>query len=297
MQNGTGYAVGNPSTATLNITDNDFAFKADNTGGSSGGNPFMAEDPCSCNGDQVLNADGSVATVGTFEETVTITGTAGLQVRVAAATGMLNTTLPAMMTETSAGTYEITFNHTDRVGYSISRFEFSNNGGVGFSTVTDGTNPVTISNVCAYPRVVCNVVIPSSITPNDPPITLSLNETSTDVSFTPLTGFPRFTVNGNPATIFDPSDPTLNLGNYTIVGTFDIMAGTGQGGTTSNPAIPIDKDNDANTGVCPVRLTKTPFTLNPAPIPTMSEWGLIIFGLLVLNMGVFFIRKKEWGKV
>ena len=29
------------------------------------------------------------------------------------------------------------------------------------------------------------------------------------------------------------------------------------------------------------------------PIPTMSEWGLIIFGLLMLNLGVFFIRRKE----
>lgn len=29
------------------------------------------------------------------------------------------------------------------------------------------------------------------------------------------------------------------------------------------------------------------------PIPTMSEWGLLIFGLLVLNLGVFGIRRKE----
>ncbi len=30
-----------------------------------------------------------------------------------------------------------------------------------------------------------------------------------------------------------------------------------------------------------------------APIPTMSQWGLIIFGLLSLNLGVFFMYKKE----
>ena len=29
------------------------------------------------------------------------------------------------------------------------------------------------------------------------------------------------------------------------------------------------------------------------PIPTMSEWGLMIFGLLVMNMSVFFVRRKE----
>lgn len=29
------------------------------------------------------------------------------------------------------------------------------------------------------------------------------------------------------------------------------------------------------------------------PIPTLSEWGLLITGLLVLNLGLFFVRKKE----
>lgn len=31
----------------------------------------------------------------------------------------------------------------------------------------------------------------------------------------------------------------------------------------------------------------------PEPIPTMSEWGLMIFGLLVLNLGVIFLRRRE----
>lgn len=30
-----------------------------------------------------------------------------------------------------------------------------------------------------------------------------------------------------------------------------------------------------------------------APVPTMSEWGLMIFGLLVLNVSVFYIREQE----
>lgn len=29
------------------------------------------------------------------------------------------------------------------------------------------------------------------------------------------------------------------------------------------------------------------------PVPTMSQWGLLIFGLLVLNLGIVFIYKKE----
>jgi hypothetical protein len=30
----------------------------------------------------------------------------------------------------------------------------------------------------------------------------------------------------------------------------------------------------------------------PNPIPTMSEWGIIILGLLIMNMGIFFIQRK-----
>ena len=30
-----------------------------------------------------------------------------------------------------------------------------------------------------------------------------------------------------------------------------------------------------------------------ATIPTMSEWGLMIFGLLILNMSVVFLRRRE----
>jgi len=33
--------------------------------------------------------------------------------------------------------------------------------------------------------------------------------------------------------------------------------------------------------------------IEEAPIPTMSEWGLIIFGLLILNLGLISIRRKE----
>jgi len=29
------------------------------------------------------------------------------------------------------------------------------------------------------------------------------------------------------------------------------------------------------------------------PIPTMSQWGLMIFGLLTMNLGIVFLRKKE----
>lgn len=30
-----------------------------------------------------------------------------------------------------------------------------------------------------------------------------------------------------------------------------------------------------------------------APIPTMSQWGLLIFGLLILNISIFFVQRRE----
>ena len=30
-----------------------------------------------------------------------------------------------------------------------------------------------------------------------------------------------------------------------------------------------------------------------APVPTMSEWGLLLFGLLVLNIGLVILQKRE----
>jgi len=35
------------------------------------------------------------------------------------------------------------------------------------------------------------------------------------------------------------------------------------------------------------------YTQPEAPIPTMSQWGLMIFGLLTMNLGLVFLRKKE----
>lgn len=34
------------------------------------------------------------------------------------------------------------------------------------------------------------------------------------------------------------------------------------------------------------------FTL-AVPVPTMSQWGLLIFGLLIMNLSVFFVQRRE----
>ena len=33
--------------------------------------------------------------------------------------------------------------------------------------------------------------------------------------------------------------------------------------------------------------------VSTAPIPTMSQWGLIIFGLLIMNLSVFYVQRRE----
>lgn len=38
-----------------------------------------------------------------------------------------------------------------------------------------------------------------------------------------------------------------------------------------------------------VLATSTPI----APVPTMSQWGLLVFGLLIMNLSVFFVQRRE----
>ena len=35
-------------------------------------------------------------------------------------------------------------------------------------------------------------------------------------------------------------------------------------------------------------------SITPSVIPTISQWGLLIFGLLLLNLGIIFVYRKEW---
>ena len=105
-------------TASISVADpgvcSDFVFTGNNTGGTM----FMAKDPCTCNGDQVLNSNGSVAIPGTFSETVTVNGPPNLNVRIktiSASTGSDPSLPVSALTETpiGSGTYVITFNHID----------------------------------------------------------------------------------------------------------------------------------------------------------------------------------------
>lgn len=60
-------------------------------------------------------------------------------------------------------------------------------------------------------------------------------------------------------------------------------------GCTGGTAIGSTPTSAAGCTTCVV----APPAVATAPIPTMSQWGLLIFGLLVLNLGVIFLYKKQ----
>ena len=62
-----------------------------------------------------------------------------------------------------------------------------------------------------------------------------------------------------------------------LVGTMEIIVTTTNGCTETFTI---------TTPACP--------GMSPAPIPTMSQWGLMIYGLLILNFGLILIRRKSW---
>ncbi|MTB53516.1 SdrD B-like domain-containing protein [Lewinella sp. W8] len=209
-------------------------------------NNFMGTDPCSCNNDQGVN---NGAGDGTFAETVTVTGAPGLLVRASNGTGLIGVSLPANLSEDAAGVYTISFNHTDRTGYSISQFEFSSDGGGTWMTATeaDGVTPIAISNVCAYPVLQFDPALDRTYCSGKPAVSLG-STFNTSVAnpnpiFSPDPSGTMFTVNGNSTGQLDPA--TLS-GTVVITGTYSPNDGGGVGGTEENPAI------GTNANSCPI---------------------------------------------
>ncbi len=82
-------------------------------------------------------------------------------------------------------------------------------------------------------------------------------------------------------------------------------------GLTNYSVSPSNGVSQSGTNLCLSPTTNTTYTIastdagctesaqvevriwNEAAVPTMSQWGLMIFGLLVLNIGLVFIRKQE----
>lgn len=161
------------------------------------------EDPCTC-----LNNATSTEN-GQFSETVVVTSLPGETWEVVSASGLyqLGASVPALPGDQIVpGTiltvginnfeYELQGVHVDATGYSL--------------IVTNGTDTLSISNRCYYPNPVINLFTDYCI--NHPAIDLV-------VAAPPYTGTFSVTINGNPATQFNPA--LLGLGVHRVAFEFN----------------------------------------------------------------------------
>ena len=58
--------------------------------------------------------------------------------------------------------------------------------------------------------------------------------------------------------------------------------------TMPNQAATITVSNGVDTE----NFTTTSCSPCPDPIPTLSQWGVLVFGLLILNLSLIFIKSK-----
>jgi len=227
-------------------------------------NSFFADDPCTCNNDQTDNGSGD----GTFTETVTVLAPPGLIIRADVTStgiedpvnqGLSSSTLPIEFYESFPGRYILIFNHIDRIGYTIN-VEYSEDGGNTFIPVPDGAGgQLSYTNVCAYPVLAFNPPLEEAYCEDDGIVVIGVIETSDNVDFVPLAGFPAVALNNEdaqPAPLtFDPS--TVGTATYTFSGFYNYENGTGTGGTLENPAVSL---NPCAT------LIRVNVPVNPVPI-------------------------------
>ncbi len=161
------------------------------------------EDPCTC-----LNNATSTEN-GQFSETIVVTSFPGETWEVVSTSGLYQTgasvppvpadlILPGTLLTVGINNfeYELQGVHVDAVGYSL--------------IVTNGTDTLSISNRCYYPNPVINLFTDYCI--NYPVINL-------DVTAPPYTGTFSVTINGNPATQFNPA--VLGLGVHRVAFEFN----------------------------------------------------------------------------
>jgi hypothetical protein len=151
---------------------------------------------------------------GQFSEVVTIAAPTGESWTVLSNTSFYQAGSPAppaapiliangtSIPEESPGIYQLPGLHVDGNGFTL--------------TVTNGVDELTISNTCYYPEVSI-INLPDEICMSSLPFTL-------EASANGAIGSGSFTIDGNPATVFDPQ--VLGPGNHTITYTFNAGEGT-----------------------------------------------------------------------
>lgn len=183
------------------------------------GNDPTATATCNCLDNATTLIDGQ------FSEVISIEGTTGETWTITAVSGLFEATSPAPPavpipittgstipeSPSVSGLFELPAIHIDGVGFSI--------------TVSNGMgDELSIGNTCYYPDPII-VGLSSSYCESSLPITLTGNAGN-------VNGTGSFTINGQPATIFDPF--LLGPGNYVVNYTFD--AGDGTPNDSSDPA-------------------------------------------------------------
>ncbi len=189
-------------------------------------------DPCACNDDQSANG----AQDGTFSETVTFTGTCGLDIFVGAGSTPASLEGLAFTSVLNANgvdcDYSITFDHVDQVGYYI----FLVNG-AGLPVVdSDSGEAYEIGNVCAYP-----VITEPDLADlcEDDPVVMDLAALSPELSAYPGTYSVSIASNGGAGVATPDFDPAaLGIGYHDVTWSYTGDFFSNQGGTDLNPAFP-----------------------------------------------------------
>ncbi len=156
-------------------------------------------DPCDCNDDQTMNGAGD----GTFTETVVYTtspATPGLSLCVSnSSTGV---TAGTAFTDNGDGTYEVTFNHIDGIGFSLSVADCSD-------LDTDIAGP--IANICDYPIIALNLN-----TACDDDAAIDLLPLASETTGGAFAGGFSFSGTGVTGTLFDPVAAGVGMHPITV---------------------------------------------------------------------------------
>lgn len=185
---------------------------------------LVASDPCACNNDQSENG----AMDGTFSETIIVEGSPGLDLCLSStSTGIINPSNPAnangtySLTETvidaTTSSYEITFDHTDAVGYSTSFVTCTDDVAIDVNDM-NGDPLALISNNCYYPIIVFEPddIICEKAGLIDLEVAMLTNDMPDGM--TAFNGSFAFSGTGVTGTFFDPA--AVGPGNYTVTATY-----------------------------------------------------------------------------
>ncbi len=194
---------------------------------SCGGPTFTYDgalsDPCDCNNDQSANG----ALDGTFSETVVYTtapATPGLLL--CASNSSTGVAAGSPFTDNGDGTYEISFTHTDGVGFSLSVADCAD-------LTIDIAGPIT--NTCNYPII--SMVVSDPCNTAGP---IDLSTLAMETTGGAFAGTFSFSGTGVAGTLFDPSIAGIGTHTVTVDYAPTMVVGTNPGTiTTCNTQIMV----------------------------------------------------------